>query len=181
MTNHAAFAHADAPLFLFHLLEFSGRRLRAGRGGVERPLGRSRQHRQLEPAGHQAHRGQSVDILTGGAGKRHLAAERRRRAVKYSSVSTITGAPSRANARPSSCASAGRRLPLRGRRPRHPGHPGPPHDQELQAQRPGQGLQWQGHRAPSSPGAFQGEPWDPRSPGERRRCRCCSPGAFKLL
>lgn len=24
MTNHAAFAHADAPLFLFHLLEFSG-------------------------------------------------------------------------------------------------------------------------------------------------------------
>ena len=23
MTNHAAFAHADAPLFLFHLLEFS--------------------------------------------------------------------------------------------------------------------------------------------------------------
>jgi len=25
MTNHAAFAHADAPLFLFHLLEFSGR------------------------------------------------------------------------------------------------------------------------------------------------------------
>ncbi len=26
MTNHAAFAHADAPLFLFHLLEFSGKR-----------------------------------------------------------------------------------------------------------------------------------------------------------
>jgi len=25
MTNHAAFAHADAPLFLFHLLEFSGK------------------------------------------------------------------------------------------------------------------------------------------------------------
>ena len=24
MTNHAAFAYADAPLFLFHLLEFSG-------------------------------------------------------------------------------------------------------------------------------------------------------------
>jgi hypothetical protein len=24
MTNHAAFAHADAPLFLFHLLEFAG-------------------------------------------------------------------------------------------------------------------------------------------------------------
>ena len=24
MTNHAAFAHADAPLFIFHLLEFSG-------------------------------------------------------------------------------------------------------------------------------------------------------------
>jgi hypothetical protein len=24
MTNHAAFAHSDAPLFLFHLLEFSG-------------------------------------------------------------------------------------------------------------------------------------------------------------
>ena len=24
MTNHAAFAHADVPLFLFHLLEFSG-------------------------------------------------------------------------------------------------------------------------------------------------------------
>jgi hypothetical protein len=24
MTNHAAFAHADAPLILFHLLEFSG-------------------------------------------------------------------------------------------------------------------------------------------------------------
>jgi D-alanine-D-alanine ligase-like ATP-grasp enzyme len=24
MTNHAAFAHADAPLFMFHLLEFSG-------------------------------------------------------------------------------------------------------------------------------------------------------------
>jgi hypothetical protein len=24
ITNHAAFAHADAPLFLFHLLEFSG-------------------------------------------------------------------------------------------------------------------------------------------------------------
>jgi hypothetical protein len=24
MTNHAAFAHADAPLFLFHLLEFTG-------------------------------------------------------------------------------------------------------------------------------------------------------------
>lgn len=26
MTNHAAFAHADAPLFLFHLLEFSGKK-----------------------------------------------------------------------------------------------------------------------------------------------------------
>jgi len=26
MTNHAAFAHADAPLFLFHLLEFSGQK-----------------------------------------------------------------------------------------------------------------------------------------------------------
>jgi hypothetical protein len=26
MTNHAAFAHADCPLFLFHLLEFSGAR-----------------------------------------------------------------------------------------------------------------------------------------------------------
>ncbi len=25
MTNHAAFAHADSPLFLFHLLEFSGK------------------------------------------------------------------------------------------------------------------------------------------------------------
>ena len=25
MTNHAAFAHADPPLFLFHLLEFAGR------------------------------------------------------------------------------------------------------------------------------------------------------------
>jgi hypothetical protein len=24
LTNHAAFAHADAPLFLFHLLEFAG-------------------------------------------------------------------------------------------------------------------------------------------------------------
>ena len=24
MTNHAAFAYADAPLFLFHLMEFSG-------------------------------------------------------------------------------------------------------------------------------------------------------------
>jgi hypothetical protein len=24
MTNHAAFAYADVPLFLFHLLEFSG-------------------------------------------------------------------------------------------------------------------------------------------------------------
>ena len=28
MTNHAAFAYADAPLFLFHLLEFSGLRYR---------------------------------------------------------------------------------------------------------------------------------------------------------
>ena len=28
MTNHAAFAHADAPLFLFHLLEFSGKKFR---------------------------------------------------------------------------------------------------------------------------------------------------------
>ncbi len=26
MTNHAAFAHADSPLFLFHLLEFSGKK-----------------------------------------------------------------------------------------------------------------------------------------------------------
>ena len=28
MTNHAAFAHADAPLFLFHLLEFSGKQFK---------------------------------------------------------------------------------------------------------------------------------------------------------
>lgn len=28
MTNHAAFAHADAPLFLFHLLEFSKKKFR---------------------------------------------------------------------------------------------------------------------------------------------------------
>jgi len=28
MTNHAAFAHADAPLFLFHLLEFSGKKFK---------------------------------------------------------------------------------------------------------------------------------------------------------
>ncbi len=28
MTNHAAFAHADAPLFLFHLLEFSGQKFK---------------------------------------------------------------------------------------------------------------------------------------------------------
>ena len=48
LTNHAAFAYADAPLFLFHLLEFSG---------VDFDLdvdesttaGPTRVHRQLEP------------------------------------------------------------------------------------------------------------------------------------
>ena len=55
MTNLASFAHADAPLFLFHLLEFSERRLRPRRRDAQRALVGPRQHRQLEPARHQAH------------------------------------------------------------------------------------------------------------------------------
>jgi hypothetical protein len=34
MTNHAAFAHADAPLFLFHLLEFSGQKFKLDVAGL---------------------------------------------------------------------------------------------------------------------------------------------------
>ena len=42
MTNHAAFAYADAPLFLFHLLEFFGvRSMSAGRSRTSSIRGRS--------------------------------------------------------------------------------------------------------------------------------------------
>ena len=42
MTNHAAFAHADAPLFLFHLLEFSGVPFDLDVDGAERTAGPTR-------------------------------------------------------------------------------------------------------------------------------------------
>ena len=55
MTNLAAFAHADAPLFLFHLLEFSDVEFELDVGALNERWADARQHRHLEPAGHQAH------------------------------------------------------------------------------------------------------------------------------
>ena len=70
MTNHAAFAYADAPLFFFHLLEFSGAEFDLD-GGHERALEEPEIHRQLEPAGDEAHRRQRR-YRRGGARVGHL-------------------------------------------------------------------------------------------------------------
>ena len=49
LTNHGAFARADAPLFLFHLLEFCGVDFDLDVDEINEPLGRASVHRQLEP------------------------------------------------------------------------------------------------------------------------------------
>ncbi len=56
MTNLAAFAHADAPLFLFHLLEYADVDFELDVDDAQRAVGRPREYRSLGPAGHEAHR-----------------------------------------------------------------------------------------------------------------------------
>ena len=103
MTNHAAFAHADAPLFLFHLLEFSGV---AFNFDIDELNGRWAEKDnidswcQMVDQAHRRHGGPDQR----GAQDRHLAHERRRHR-RATPASTTTAAPSRARRRPSSCAS----------------------------------------------------------------------------
>ena len=72
MTNHAAFAHADAPLFLFHLLEFSDVPFELDVDELNARWAEPGEHRQLVPARHQAHR-EHGGRAQRGAGDRHLA------------------------------------------------------------------------------------------------------------
>jgi len=64
MTNHAAFAHADAPLFLFHLLEFSGKEFQLD---VEELNARWADPDMIDSWSQMVikHTEDSVDILTG--------------------------------------------------------------------------------------------------------------------
>ena len=57
MTNLAAFAHADAPLFLFHLLEWSGVDFEIDVEALNARWADSGQHRLMESDGDQAHIG----------------------------------------------------------------------------------------------------------------------------
>lgn len=63
MTNHAAFAHADAPLFLFHLLEFSGKPFKLD---VEELNGRWADPEMIDSWSQMVikHTDDSVDIIT---------------------------------------------------------------------------------------------------------------------
>ena len=56
MTNHAAFAHADAPLFLFHLLEFSKKPFNLDVEELNARWADPGHDRQLVADGYQTHR-----------------------------------------------------------------------------------------------------------------------------
>ncbi len=77
MTNHAAFAHADAPLFLFHLLEFSGVDFDLDVEELNARWADPDDDRLVEPDGHQAHRGHGRHPDPG-ARDRHLSHAGRR-------------------------------------------------------------------------------------------------------
>ena len=77
MTNHAAFAHADAPLFLFHLLEFSGVPFELD---IEELNERWADKDNIDDWCQMVikHTDDSIDVLTEAPGERHLAHARRR-------------------------------------------------------------------------------------------------------
>ena len=135
MTNHAAFAHADAPLFLFHLLEFSGIDFDLDIQGLN--------ERWADPENvdswsqmvikHTENVRRPSDAC---AAERHLASERRR----LDRLLPVRLPPPGRRQRARSLVPAhqrSRRLSLRGRRPRDPDHPGPADDPRLHAQRAG--------------------------------------------
>ena len=104
MTNHAAFAHADAPLFLFHLLEFSDVPFDLD---IEELNARWADARNIDSWSQMVikHVDDSVDIVTEAPEKRHLAHARRRPGSNMT-ASTITAARWKARRRRSSCASS---------------------------------------------------------------------------
>jgi hypothetical protein len=56
MTNLSALAHADAPLFLFHLLEWGDTPFELDVDALNHAVGRRREPRHVGPARDQAHR-----------------------------------------------------------------------------------------------------------------------------
>ena len=74
MTNLAAFAHADAPLFLFHLLEWMGIDYELDVDELNARWADPDEHRLLEPARHQAHRTTTVDRICRAPPSRRLGA-----------------------------------------------------------------------------------------------------------
>ena len=103
MTNHAAFAHADAPLFLFHLLEFSDMPFDLD---VEELNGRWADPEMIDCWSQMVikHTDDTVDIITDAPRVRHLP-DGSPTGGWPSTASTITAARWRARTRPSSCAS----------------------------------------------------------------------------
>ena len=104
MTNHAAFAYADAPLFLFHLLEFSGVDFDIDVAGAQRTLGRAGEHRHLVRSWSSSTPTTKVDIVTH-APPTGIYRMNDDGTVSYDRFDYRPPAHRIASARPSSCAS----------------------------------------------------------------------------
>ena len=124
VTNHAAFAHADVPLFLFHLLEFSGGEFDLD---VATLNDRWADPRYIDSWSAMVIKSTApaVEPVVHRAAVRHLPASTRTASVAYrffdyrrSAVETEEDGFFLRIAGPG-------RLALRGRRPRHPDHPRP--------------------------------------------------------
>ena len=170
MTNHAAFAYADAPLFLFHLLEFSGIKYKIDVEELNERWAQEGIHRFLVAAGDEVHRRERRHRHQCAADRRLPHGGRRLRCPM--TASTIDRQAIESETRGVLPAHhRARRLSLRGRRSRHPDHPRPRDGRRFRAERAGAQLD-QGHQEALRRQAADWKPQVEEAPAA---------GSFKIL